>query len=115
MDNKWGEMWFYSQMMRVSWTQKKTNEEILSMVQEVKCLLKTIIQRQLRFVGHITRENQLEQLCLEGRVEGSRRRGGPRKTITNALALATNMTPNQLLHLTANRSAFKVMVANVRL
>ena len=49
------EMWFYRRMM-ISWTQKKINEEILSMVQEKKRLLKTIIQRQLRFVGHIMRK-----------------------------------------------------------
>jgi len=38
-------------------------------------LLITIRQRQLRFVGHIIREESIEKLSFEGRVEGCRSRG----------------------------------------
>ena len=42
-------------------------------------LLKTSLQRQLRFVGHIVGEDSIEKLSLEGKVKGYRSRGKQRK------------------------------------
>ena len=69
------EMWLYRHMKKISWIEKKSDEEVLEMVREDRSLLATIRQRQLRFVAHITREDSIEKLSLEGRVEGSRSRG----------------------------------------
>jgi len=44
------------------------------MMGEEQKLLKTIRQRQLRFVRHIVREESIEKLSLEGRLEGCRSR-----------------------------------------
>src|SRR5580700_11465481 len=40
------EMWVWRRMQKVSWKDKKTNEEILSLVGEERCLMKTIIKRK---------------------------------------------------------------------
>ena len=41
------EMWVWRRMQKVSWKDKKTNEEILSLVGEERCLfMKTIIKRE---------------------------------------------------------------------
>ena len=53
-------------MKKISWIDKKTNKEVLEMMGEERRLLKTIHQRQLRFVGHIIREESIEKLSLEG-------------------------------------------------
>ena len=68
----------------------KTNEEVLEMVKETRTMMSTI-RRQVRFVGHISREKGLEKVCLEGKLEENKGRGRPRQSFMNALTLATGM------------------------
>ena len=70
-------LWFYRCMMRIPWMKLKTNEEVLEMAKETRTMMSTIIRRQVRFVGHISREKGLEKVCLEGQV---RRKYRKRKT-----------------------------------
>ena len=43
------EMWYIRRIMRISWTEKKSNEEVMEMAEYKRSLLKTIIKRQLNF------------------------------------------------------------------
>ena len=43
------EMWCYRRMLRLSWTRKVTNEEVLKRVGEGRTLMKRIRKRQLEF------------------------------------------------------------------
>ena len=65
-------------MMRVPWTARISNERILEMAGVRRALLGEVRSRQLKFLGHIIRENGLEKLVLAGRVEGRRARGRQR-------------------------------------
>ena len=49
------EMWYIRRIMRISWTEKKSNEEVMEMAGYKRSLLKTIRKRQLQFFGHINR------------------------------------------------------------
>ncbi|XP_069973546.1 uncharacterized protein [Penaeus vannamei] len=109
------EMWIYRPMKKISWIEKKTNKQVLEMVGEERNLLKTIRQGQLRFVGHITREDSIEKLSLEGRAEGCRSRGRQRQDFLQGLAMVAGMKTTELLRLAHDRDGFKKMVANVRL
>ena len=109
------EMWIYRQMKKISWIDKKSNKEVLEMIGEERKLLKTIRQRQLRFIGHIVREDSIEKLSLEGKVEGCRSRGRQRQDFLQGLAKAVGMKMVELLRLAQDRNGFKNMVANVRL
>ena len=53
--------------------------KVLGQVKEEQQILVSITQRQLKFFGHIVRENNLERLVLEGKIDGSRSRGRQRK------------------------------------
>src|SRR5580692_5306235 len=72
------EMWVWRRMQKVSWKDKKTNEEILSLVGEERCLMKTIIKRKNDWIGHVVRGDNLLKRVLEGRMEGKKLRGRPR-------------------------------------
>lgn len=74
------EMWCWRRMESISWTEKKTNEEVLSMVKEDRCLLKTIQNRRGRMIGHLMRHDAFFVNILEGKVNGKRGRGRPRIT-----------------------------------
>ena len=109
------EMWFYRRLIRIPWTQKKTNEEVLSKILEKRMIVNEIRKRQLRFVGHIKRENGLESMCLEGKIERSKGRGRPRANFLDGLALASGRNGIQILRSAEDRLVFREMVANVRL
>ena len=47
------EMWFIRRMLRISWTEKKTNVNVLREGNVQRSLLKTIRKRQMEFLGHV--------------------------------------------------------------
>ena len=47
------EMWAYRRMLRVSWTEHKTDEEVLRMVNIASSLLPTIKKRKCQYFGHV--------------------------------------------------------------
>ena len=79
------EMWFIRRMLRVSWTEKKTNDAVLDDAGVGRSLIKTIRKRQLQFLGHLNRAKGLEHLVLTGKIEGKRSRGRQRTKYLNSL------------------------------
>ena len=69
----------FRRMMRISWTEHATNEEVLTRAQTERRLLKTIRKTQLEFLGHVMRKEGLENLTMTGKIEGKRSRGRQRK------------------------------------
>jgi len=53
------EMWIWRRMMKVSWTEHKTNEEVLQMVDTEREMMDTLRSRQKRWLGHILRHDSL--------------------------------------------------------
>ena len=71
------EMWCYRRMLRISWTEKRTNKSILDELQTRREFLAQIIKRKVAFFGHACRNNKcnLEQTCILGMMPGKSRRG----------------------------------------
>ena len=74
---KAAEMWFYRRMLRVSWRDRVTNEEVLR-----RALLRELRGRQMNFLSHVIRSEKTEHLCLTGRIEGG---GGEGETESEVL------------------------------
>ena len=72
------EMWCFRRIGRISWKDKVTNQAVLQKLGTERNLLKSIKQRQLRYYGHIKRQNGFLCEALEGKLEGKRPRGRPR-------------------------------------
>lgn len=72
-------MWFYRRPLRTSWVARVTNEEVLRRAGVGRELMGTIRERQLRFLGHVIREDDLEKIVLMGRITGRRARGRHRE------------------------------------
>ena len=72
-------LWSLGRMMRISWTHKLTNDAVLLKANTQRSLLKMITSRQIRFLGHLLRKNELEAIALTGKIEGKRARGRQRK------------------------------------
>ena len=85
------ELWFYRRLLRVSWTDKRTNESILSELNTRRILSSEINKRRLRYVGHAVRHKNtsLMSKVLMGRVEGKRKQGRPAKNLPGNLIEAS--------------------------
>ena len=109
------EMWFLRRMLKIAWTEKKTNEEVLRMANMKRSLMETIRRRQMDFFGHVMRRNGLENIAITGKVEGRRKRGRPRLKYVNNLnsSLKESASEIELIRATGDRHRWKSMVANV--
>ena len=109
------EMWFYRRMLRVSWRDRVTNEEILVRVGQCRSLLGEIRKRQMDFLGHVLRREKIEHLCLTGMFEGRRARGRPRVKYLDTIIedMGGGMTANEMVQLARDRERWKGLTAHV--
>ena len=61
--------------MRIPWTDKVRNEEVLQRAGTGIKLILEIRTKHMRFLGHLMRKDGLENLVLTGKIEGKRSRG----------------------------------------
>lgn len=53
------EMWIYGRVMKISWTQRLTNDEVLKRVNKRRELLTTNKTRKLKYLGHWCAEREI--------------------------------------------------------
>jgi len=111
------EMWFLRRIFRISWTEKKTNKEVLRLAKYKPSLLKAIKKRQLEFFGHVNRRNGIEKLMLCGKINGTRDRGRQRQTFMDSLQRLTSDKDNslskiELIRKTEDRKIWKSLVVD---
>ncbi|GFS04307.1 endonuclease-reverse transcriptase [Elysia marginata] len=63
-------MWIYRRLAKISWKDKKTNQEVCEHLGTRKELVNTIKTRKVKYFGHSFLKD-----VLEGKIEGSRPRG----------------------------------------
>ena len=64
------EMWLWRRMLKISWTEKVSNQQVLARIQEERSLINSIQQRKHKWLGHVLRHDGLLHRILEGRMEG---------------------------------------------
>ena len=73
------------------------------MVKDKRKLL-TIRKRQLKFIGHVVRDQGIENLVIEGKIEGKRARQRQRTAYMVGIIKALgNITVSKLLHSARDR------------
>ena len=74
------EMRCYRRILKVSWTEHRTNESIRNKLEVKENWLRSYVLRQkLKYFGHLKRHDGMGRIILEGRVNGKRKRGRPRR------------------------------------
>lgn len=87
------EMWFYRRLLRVKWTERRTNISVLEELKTQKEMLTMINKRKLKYVGHACRHKntQLMSSILQGKIQSRRKQGRPTTSyignMTNGLGL----------------------------
>ena len=54
------ETWLYRKMLRIPWKDRITNDEVYRSMWTSMALLEDIVRRQLSFLGHVFRKDELE-------------------------------------------------------
>jgi hypothetical protein len=104
------EMWCWRRLEKISWTEKKTNEEVLRIVSEKRSLLKVIENRRGKMIGHLLRHDDLIKVIIEGKIEGRRKRGRPRRAYMEQLKENIEVeTYRELKEKAENRTEWKLL------
>jgi hypothetical protein len=77
------ELWLYRRILKIPWTARITNEEVLRRMKNDTELVNTIKIRKLQYLGHITRNESrytIVQAILQGKMYGKRGPGRRRKS-----------------------------------
>ena len=72
-------------MEKIKWQDKISNDEVLTIVDESRCLIRTIGERKKNWIGHVLRGDELLRDVLQGRNLGSRSQGRPRMGMIDEL------------------------------
>ncbi|BFZ08972.1 hypothetical protein BsWGS_12011 [Bradybaena similaris] len=105
------EMKCYRKVLRIPWTEKRTNAEIRKNLHiEEDWLLTNIKRRKLAYFGHVKRHNGLERITLEGQVPGKRERGRLRRRWTQDAVDLLHKSLAEAGRLAQDREAYRVAV-----
>ena len=112
------EMKCLRQVLRVSWTAKKTNEWVLNTAGVGRSLLASVKERKLVYFGHVMRKkgDSLEKEIMQGTTPGSRSRGRP-KTAWMSNITWKGLSVEQLLRAVEDRYQWRLTAhdaANLR-
>ena len=66
------EMWIYCRVLKISWAEHITNEEVLRRMGTGREIVRQFKTRKLQYVGHPIRHNTSQLQLIEGKIEGRR-------------------------------------------
>ena len=101
------EMWCLRKMLKVSYTEHRTNEEVMRVARHKRSLKTEILKRKARYLGHTLRKNGMQRQLMESCIEGSRGRGRPRHTWLHNVRKCMGMTYTELVRAADDRDTFR--------
>ena len=106
-------IWFLRRMLRIPWTDRKRNEEVLEMAEYRRDLMNRIEKRKARFFGHIMRRDGMESIVTTGMFEGRRARGRQRmKIIDDLTTWIGTKTNRETFRATTDREKWRTLITN---
>ena len=91
------EHWFLRRMLRIFCINNVSTCEVLCRAGVGKGLRQDMLRRQMTFLGHVIRKDELEKVVLIGYVEGTRDRGKQRETLLTYLSKHKGIKPSEMI------------------
>ena len=107
------EMWALRKMMKISYTEHKSNEEVLKMANHKRTIKSEILLRKAKYLGHALRRNGFQRGLLESTVVGGRGRGRPRHTWMHNITKESKMSYVELVRAADDRAGFRSTVEEI--
>ena len=109
------EMRCYRKILRISYKDRVTNEEVLAKIQQAigphEDPLTIVKRHKLQWYGHVSRSLGLAKTMLKGTVKGGRRQGRQRKRWEDNIRVWTGLEFGKSQRAVENRGKWRKLVA----
>ena len=104
------EMWCYRRILRIPWTDRRTNTWVLEELGVEKKLRADILARKLVYFGHATRHHCLQKTIIQGMVEGKRKRGRPSASWLDGIKQVTGTSITEATRAAADHRQWRSLI-----
>ena len=103
---------FFRRLLRVSWTERRTNESVLLEMGTERMLLAMIKERRLKYIGHAqrNRKTDLMKTVFEGKTKSKRKRGRPSVSYVDQVSRSSGLRLQGISQDRENRDEWRKFV-----